>query len=129
MQPLDVMWIGLGRGLGSLLRWWIGHMIASRYPGDLPLGTFVVNISGAFMIGYLSVLLTVDWHDRYGLALNAGSLTGLLGGYTTFSTMQLNAAKLAREKRSVAAVSFLLLSVIVGLLAAALGGMLARAQG
>jgi CrcB protein len=129
MKPLDVMWVGLGGGLGSVLRWWIGRVVGERYHGDFPLGTFLINISGSFVIGYLSALFGVDWRDRYGTALNAGVLTGVLGRYTTFSSMQLDAAKLAGKRRGVLAASYLLLSVGVGLLAALLGLALARAQG
>jgi CrcB protein len=129
MKPLDVMWVGLGGGLGSVLRWWIGRVVGERYHGDFPLGTFLINISGSFVIGYLSALFEVDWRDRYGTPLNAGVLTGLLGGYTTFSSMQLDAAKLTGKRRSFLAASYLLLSVAVGLLAALLGRALARAQG
>jgi len=39
-------------------------------------------------MGYLSVLFAVDWHTRHGTALTALCLTGIIGGYTTFSTMQ-----------------------------------------
>jgi fluoride exporter len=129
MKPLDVVWVGLGGGLGSVLRWWIGVIVGERYHGEFPLGTFLINVSGSFIIGYLSVLFGVDWHDRYGAALNALVLTGVLGGYTTFSSMQLDAAKLAGKTRGGLAATYLLLSVVVGLLAAALGAALARAQG
>lgn len=127
MKPLDVVWVGLGGGLGSVLRWVIGLVFAERYHGDFPLGTFVINISGTFLIGYLSVLFGVDWHDRYGMTLNALVLTGILGGYTTFSSMQLDAAKLGERQRGMLAASYLLLSVLAGLLAALLGSTLARA--
>jgi CrcB protein len=129
MTPLDVMWVGLGGGFGSVLRWGIGRIVGERYHGEFPLGTFLINISGAFVIGYLSVLFGVEWHDRYGTALKAGVLTGILGGYTTFSTMQLDAAKLAKEKHGVLAMPYLLLSVAVGTLAAGLGVALAHAYG
>ena len=129
MRPLDIMWIGLGGGLGSLLRWWVGLAVGKRYHGDFPLGTFLINVSGTFVIGYLSVLFKVDWHDRYGSALNSGILTGVLGGYTTFSSMQLDAAKLTGKKGGVSAASYLLLSIVVGQLAAGLGSVIARAQG
>jgi len=129
MTPLDVMWVGLGGGVGSLLRWLIGRVIGEHYHGDFPVGTFVINVSGAFAIGYLSVLFKGDWRNGYGTALNAGVLTGVLGGYTTFSSMQLDAVKLAGKRGDVRAASYLLLSVLVGQLAAVLGVTLARAQG
>jgi CrcB protein len=128
MNPFDVMWVGLGGGVGSVLRWWVGRVVGERYKGGFPLGTFLINISGAFVIGYLSVLFEIDWHDRYGTVLKAGVLTGVLGGYTTFSTMQLDAAKLAGKRHGVFAASYLLLSVAVGTLTAGLGIALARAQ-
>jgi CrcB protein len=129
MAPLDFLWVGLGGGVGSLLRWWIGHLTSEHYRGDYPVGTFLINVSGAFAIAYLSVLFGVDWRDRYGTPLNAGILTGLLGGFTTFSSMQLDAVKLAAKKGGVRAASYLLLSILIGLFAALLGASLARAQG
>ena len=126
MSPVDALWVGLGGGLGSVLRWSTGRLVAERYVGDFPLSTFVINVSGAFVIGFLSVLFEVDWRDRYGSALNAGVLTGLLGGFTTFSSMQLGAAELQAKKRGMLAVFYLLLSTAVGLLAATLGSAIAR---
>lgn len=129
MTALDVLWVGLGGGLGSLLRWWIGHLVGERYRGAFPLGTFLINVSGAFVIGYLSVQFVVHWQDRYGTLLKAGMLTGVLGGYTTFSSMQLDAAKLSRNQGGNVAAFYLLSSVVAGLVAAALGAALARMQG
>ena len=93
MKPMDVVLVGLGGGLGSVLRWGIGLVVGERYHGDFPLGTFLINVSGTLLIGYLSVLFGVDWHNRYGhgMVLNAFVMTGVLGGYTTFSSMQLDA--------------------------------------
>jgi len=128
MQPLDVMWVGFGGGAGSLLRWWVGRVVGERYHGSFPLGTFLINVSGAFVIGYLSVLFSVDWRDRFGTVLNAGVLTGVLGGYTTFSSMQLDAAKLAGANRPGLAAGYLMVSTVAGLAAAGLGAGLAYLQ-
>lgn len=126
MTPTDVLWVGLGGGVGSLLRWGIGRTLARGYHGDFPLGTFLINVSGAFAIGYLSVLFNVDWRDRYGTALNAGILTGVLGGYTTFSSMQVDALKLRETRGRFPAGLYLLLSVSLGQLAAWFGAGLGR---
>ena len=126
MIALDVFWVGLGGGLGSLLRWWVGLRVSQFYKGTLPLGTLLINVSGAFVIGYLSILFSVDWRDRYGDMLNAAVLTGILGGYTTFSSMQLDASKLASIKDRVWAGGYLIISVLLGLAAAAFGAWLAR---
>ena len=129
MRLIDVIWVGLGGGLGTVARWWIGRVVGERYHRGFPVGSFLINISGAFAIGYLSVLFGVDWRDRYGTALNSLVLTGVLGGYTTFSSMQLDAARLAGKQRSALAAFYLLASVATGVLAAVLGAALARAQG
>ena len=50
MTPFDVILVGLGGGLGSLLRWWVGRLVGERYHGNFPLGTFPINVSGAFAI-------------------------------------------------------------------------------
>jgi len=128
MTALDVLWVGLGGGLGSLLRWWVGRTVGERWRGDFPLGTLLINISGALPMGYLSVLFAVDWHTRHGTALTAFCLTGIIGGYTTFSSMQMDAVKLAGTRGHGRAASYLGLSVVAGLLAAALGAALALAQ-
>ena len=53
MRPLDVLWVGLGGGFGSVLRWCVGLLVGERFHGDFPLGTLLINVSGAFVIGYL----------------------------------------------------------------------------
>ncbi len=98
MRPLDVMWVGLGGGLGSLFRWWSAVWSASVITGDFPLGTFLINVSGAFVIGYLSVLFAVDWRNRYGTVLNAWRSDRVLGGYTTFSRYATRRLQAARQE-------------------------------
>lgn len=131
LKSVDVMWVGLGGGLGSVLRWWIGRLVGQHYKGPFPLGTFLINISGSLAIGYLSVLFNVDWHNRHGhgMVVNALVITGVLGGYTTFSTMQLDAARLVDKQHARLAAFYLLLSVAAGLLGALAGAALAGAQG
>lgn len=126
MSSVDLLLVGLGGGIGSLLRWSIGFLVGEKYHGKFPLGTFIINITGAFIIGYLSRYFAIDWDDRYGTFLQSAILTGVLGGYTTFSSMQLEALKLTQTKQKTLAVAYLLLSVILGLMAAFVGAWLAN---
>ena len=126
MEAIDLMWVGLGGGIGSLLRWQIGRIIDQRVSTPFKVGTFVINVSGAFVIAFISALLALGWEHRYGDVISSLVLTGVLGGYTTFSTMQLDAVKMATAGRQALAVVYLVASVGAGLLAAAAGVALAR---
>jgi CrcB protein len=130
MTPADALLVGLGGGLGSLFRWAIGKAVGERWHNDrFPMGTFLINVSGAFAIGFLATLFGLEFTDRYGAALSAGVLTGFLGGYTTFSSMQLDAATLASKSGVRNAAVYLLASVVAGGSAAALGIVLGNLAG
>ena len=129
MTAFDALWVGVGGALGSLLRWGVGKWVGARWPGArFPLGTFLINVSGAFAIGFLATLFGLDFTARLGSVLTAGVLTGFLGGYTTFSSMQLDTATLVEKQGPGRAAFYLLLSVAAGCAAAALGIFLARSM-
>ncbi len=110
------VWIGVGLlgGVGALLRFFVDGLVAARFRRDFPLGTFVVNMSGAAILGLLVGLgLTGD-----GLLL-AGTAT--LGSYTTFSTWMLESQRLVEDGELATAAGNLMLSLLVGLGAVALG--------
>jgi fluoride exporter len=101
-----------------------------RYKGiTFPLGTLLINVSGAFLMGLLSTLFNVDWKDRYGSNLTALVLTGVLGGYTTFSAYQLDTANLSNKGARGWAAVYWAGSVAAGLIAAALGAITAKLFG
>ena len=77
----------------------------------------------------LSTLLNVDWKDRYGSNLTALVLTGVLGGYTTFSSYQLDTANLYNKGRRGPVFFYWIGSVAAALIAAALGAITARVFG
>jgi len=121
MKPIDIMWVCVGGGIGSLLRWWIGQFIDARMPSAFKYSTLFINITGAFVIAYLSAALAIGWQQRFGDMMSSLVLTGILGGYTTFSTMQLDAVKMVQDKRAGLALVYLCVSVVGGLIAAAAG--------
>jgi fluoride exporter len=110
------VWIAVGLlgGIGALLRFFVDGVVAARVTRDFPLGTFVVNMSGAATLGFLvGVGLTGD-----ALVL-AGTAT--LGSYTTFSTWMLESQRLVEDGELAIATGNVLLSLLVGLGAVALG--------
>ena len=97
-DPLTIALIFAGGGGGSVIRWLVGIGVGERRKGStFPVGTLLINVSGAFLMGFLSTLFIVDWKDRYGSHLTAAVLTGVLGGYTTFSSFQLDTAHLRKQ--------------------------------
>ncbi|MBE2238248.1 MAG: fluoride efflux transporter CrcB [Caldilineaceae bacterium] len=122
-------WVFIGGALGSWLRWWLGSAISKRTTGRFPLGTCVINVTGAFVMGLLSTLMNVDWRDRYGSFFTALVLTGLLGGYTTFSSYELDSVTLYNKKAHAIALLYWAGSVAAGLVAAALGWWIAMQIG
>jgi fluoride exporter len=125
-DPVTIALIFAGGGGGSVIRWLVGKGVGEgRKDTAFPVGTLVINVSGAFLMGFLSTLFLVDWKDRYGSRLTAAVLTGVLGGYTTFSSFQLDAAHLRRQGGP-AWLLYWVGSVAAGLAAAALGATAAK---
>lgn len=121
-----VLWVGLGGFVGANLRYAVGSWVdAHWYAAGFPLGTFIVNVSGAFVLGFLATLLSEvilsDPHMRLFLTV------GLLGAYTTFSTFSFESVKLLEEGNRLQALANMAGSVTVGVVAAWLGIVLARA--
>ena len=125
MRPIDVMWVLLGGGIGSLLRWQVGAWVTAHVTARFRTGTYVANVSGAFVIAYLSAAYAIDWQHRYGDMMSSFVLTGMLGGYTTFSSMQLDTVQMSQEGRHGLALFYIVTSIASGLAAAALGVALA----
>ena len=109
-----VMLIG---GTGSVLRFLVDGTVGSLARRDFPVGTLVVNISGAIVLGLLTGLALS--HDA---ALLAG--TAAVGSYTTFSTWMFETDRLAEERRYGRAAANVIVSLVLGVAAAALGRLI-----
>lgn len=108
---LGVMVMG---GLGAVARFSLDRAVTKRIGRPFPFGTLVVNVSGAFLLGFLAGLAL---HPH--LALIVG--TGFVGSYTTFSTWMLETQRLGEERQVMAALANIAVSVALGLPAAWLG--------
>jgi CrcB protein len=109
-------WIGVGAfgAAGAYARFALAAAVTARRPGDFPAGTFVVNLTGGFVLGALT-----------GLGVTGDALfvlgTGLLGGYTTFSTWMFEAQRLGEDAEIRLALAYLLGSMLLGLAATGAG--------
>ncbi len=109
--------VGLAGGLGAVARFALDSFITNRFSAPLPVGTVIVNITGSLLLGLLTGwALTSD--DGSVLAVLG---TGLLGGYTTFSTASVEAARLARSGRGLGAAVHAVGMMVLGLAAAIVG--------
>ncbi|MFL5833558.1 MAG: fluoride efflux transporter CrcB [Solirubrobacterales bacterium] len=111
-----IVWVGVGvlGGCGALARFGLTLFVADRLHPHFPAGTLLVNLSGAFLLGLLAGA-SVEGNAR--LLLGAG----LLGSYTTFSTWMVETQRIGEAGKRRIAVLNVLLSIVLGLAAAALG--------
>ncbi len=116
--------VAIGGAAGSVLRF-AANRLAAHYLGpDTVVGIFAVNVLGSFALGFLATLFI----QRSGLPieLRAMATVGLLGGFTTFSTLAFDGVRLLSSGEYVRAALSLAANVMVGLLAAWLGVVAAR---
>ncbi|MGB2590804.1 MAG: fluoride efflux transporter CrcB [Candidatus Acidiferrum sp.] len=79
--------VGIGGALGSILRFWVGGYVSNRMGVRFPYGTFLINCTGSFLIGFVVTLLAerTHWSPNWRYLIPIG----FIGGYTTFSTFEL----------------------------------------
>jgi CrcB protein len=120
-----VVAIAVAGSFGALARYGLDGFVSRRARGAFPWGTFVVNISGAFIIGLIFTLAT----ERWGLApwLRSAITIGFLGAYTTFSTFSFETYRLVADRAYGLAAANMLGSCAAGLAAVYVGVVLARA--
>jgi CrcB protein len=116
--------VAVGGAAGSVMRFLVANWVAGNWPRHFYLGTFAVNIIGCLLIGLLSGLFLT--RTDLPLELRTGLITGVLGGFTTFSSFSLEIMKLMEGGRAPEALGYLAFSIIGGLLAAWVGLSLAR---
>jgi CrcB protein len=117
--------VAAGAAIGGVLRYLASMAILSVWTGRWPLGTFLVNISGSFAIGLLMTLFIDKYPHLHNWRLFL--VTGVLGGYTTFSSFEWEALENARFGDHLTAGMYVFLSVVLGYIAA-YGGVVAASR-
>jgi len=104
--------VAVGGAFGAVARYLINISPAANVFEKFPFPTFLINISGSFLIGFLLILLTdrIVINDNVRMAI----IVGFLGAFTTFSTFEMEIFGLIRERYFVTAFLYLFLSIFVG---------------
>lgn len=114
---INFLLVGIGAGLGAMLRYGISILIKSKWKTNFPYATFFINITGSFLLGFLvSSAVGPVWQLLLG--------TGFMGGYTTFSTFKVESMELKWKASFRVLFSYLGLSYVFGLIAAFTGIMM-----
>ncbi len=118
----NILLVGIGGFLGSIARYGIAYFFSKYSNFIFPIGTFIVNIIGSFLIGWI-----------YGYNRGAGFLpyslfftAGFCGGFTTFSTFSLENFSLLEKGHYIAFFSYILLSILLGILFVFVGIMASK---
>jgi fluoride exporter len=115
------VWVAIGGALGSMARYGMSGFIAALTGSAFPYGTLVVNVTGAILIGFLATLSGPDSRFFIPASGRLFMMTGVCGGYTTFSTFSLETVNLMRDGEWTAALANAGLSVVLCLVAVWIG--------
>lgn len=121
---MNFLIVGIGGFFGAISRYAIALWIGQKWGRNFPLGTFVVNISGSFLIGLLMTIFAerLIVNPQWRLLL----IVGFLGAYTTFSTFEYETGKLLKDGEWLIASMNVVLSVFVGFVALKIGEIIAK---
>jgi fluoride exporter len=119
--PMAYLLAALGGALGALARWALAEVVPS--PGGWPWATLLVNLSGCFLLGALFAVLAARSPEPSWARPFLG--VGVLGGYTTYSSFAVEVVNLVDDGAPVRAAGYVLVSVVGGVAAVALGALTA----
>lgn len=118
------LFIGVGGFIGAILRFYIKEIHIYHYNEAMPLNTLLINIAGCFIIGLFLTVALDEWEIDTDIRL--GIATGLLGAFTTFSTLCKETYTLIIKGDYYSAISYVTVSIMLGIAAVFFGVVLAR---
>lgn len=118
------MAVAAGGALGAILRYYLGGTLLARTAMPFPTATFVINITGSFIIGFFLTLATERLHINPYWRLAVA--VGFVGAYTTFSTFEYETARLVEDGDFLHALLNVVLSIVLGFAAVWAGIIAAR---
>jgi CrcB protein len=116
--------VGIGGGIGALIRYYVAGWVQPAWWPGFPFGIFVVNITGGLAMGLIVALTALKL--QMTPEVRAFLTTGILGGYTTFSTFSLDSALLMERGAYGQAAAYVVGSVVLSILAIFLGFWVVR---
>lgn len=121
---MNYLIIGIGGFIGAIVRYGVAFWVGERWGRSFPLGTFIINVTGSFLIGLLMTLFTERFmvNPQWRLLL----VVGFLGAYTTFSTFEYETGSLLKDGEWLIAGLNVTLSVFVGFIALKFGEVIAK---
>ena len=121
---VNIFLIGIGGFIGAVARYGMAVWVGQRWGRSFPLGTFIINVSGSFLIGLLMTLFTERFlvNPQWRLFM----VVGFLGAYTTFSTFEYETGMLLKDGEWLIAGMNVVFSVLVGFAALKLGEVIAK---
>jgi fluoride exporter len=116
--------VGVGGFLGAVARFWLGGYISEKMGTRFPYGTFVINCTGCFLIGFIVTLMAerTHWSPNWRYLIPIG----FIGAYTTFSTFEYETFRAMQDGEMMVAFLNVAASVIIGFFAVWLGVVVGR---
>ena len=120
------IWVAMGGAVGTLGRYWLSGVVARLIGETFPWGTLLINVTGSFIIGFFATLTGPDGRVYAASSTRQFVMTGICGGYTTFSSFSLQTLNLANDGEVLHAGANVGLSVVLCLLAVWAGSVAAN---